>query len=42
MAKANSQNHHLNWNALLAYAGVLVVSVGVWGAIIRAAHSLVK
>jgi hypothetical protein len=42
MAKANSQNYHLNWNVVLAYTGVVALSVGVWGAIIRAAESLVK
>jgi|GEM_PF-3524938 len=42
MAKANAQNYRLNWNVVLAYTGVVVLSLGVWGAIIRAAESLVK
>jgi hypothetical protein len=42
MEKANSQNYRLNWSVVLAYTGVVAVSIGIWGAIIRAAESLVK
>jgi hypothetical protein len=42
MAKANYQNYRVNWNVVLVYAGVVALSVGIWGAIIRAAELLVR
>jgi hypothetical protein len=41
MAKADSTKQ-LNWHVVLGYAGVIVLSLGAWGAIIRAAGSLIK
>ncbi len=42
MANADFPRQRLNWHAVLGYTGVIFLSVGVWGVIIRAAASLVK